>query len=1569
MADSTKDVTLQIRARDFSQKTLQDVGKALIGLVEAQAEQVEAFKKGDVTAKQLEASYKKLEQAAQALVKQNAVINTFNAQAAAFDAAKVKAESLRATQTELAKALAATENPTKAQVKSLNDISKSANAAEAAQLRLLDRLNKTGARLKEYGIDTANVGAAQQQIVAAVGSANVVLEHQDALIETLDDTLKQHKEQLAAVAKEEADYAAAVKLSTESQAQAAAETAAFATKTDAATQLARRIQYEHELKQLLDERAASEAKALAEEQAVAQFTAAISAQKERERAADLQLLEDQQRERAGLQALASQLEITTAQYAAQARAKEAAKQSNVQQNLTDIANPQGAQLRTLDGVSSSVETLQAKVAAVRGPVKDLTQALQALTAAQKGAAAIGGQIDAYRQQLTTLREARTAYVDARTAVNNLVASLNQGVANGNVVNQIASAEAKLRAAASAMSEQTTRARELRVNLQAAGVSTGDLEGAEARLVSTVKLATTTTQQYTAAVERYGKAKADGSTAIDKFNSGERTTLGFMQRLRGEVLGLAAAYTGVQGALSLVKDTLDTVTKQGQIESRLGLVFNGDQSKVKDELTSIRKLADDAGVSFLHAADGFSRIATAGKYSSLSLDQQRFIFQGITKYATQAGLTTEQYSRSLVALEQIIGVGTIGAQDFVHQLGQDMPGAVEAMAKGLGITEAEMRKTMATTKLSSDALINMVRQLGVLVQSGGDSGALALSKASARLETAKNDFEIALAKGGFEDVYIQFIQKLTKILEGDEGQRLAKQLSVAFSAVVDVLQFLLDHLTTLEVLLGVFAAGKVIGGITTFINAIKLADVALTGFLAKQAAFAAIEAEAVAGGGVLAASSAGFTGLATSIGTAAVAAGGFLGIVTKLAGALAVLAVSYEGAKYIFDKTGVTDYLSGDVSKGDARFDMKGGYVPGTQTGLGNTRGQIGDGKSSNDPGGGISMVDLQYAAISKEMEKQQKELDTQSREARHRSAKEELDDRIQIATEVLRQQRDQITEQLGNSAQGATAMARINAQIAEATATETTKFNNEQKTKNEAAAKQLEDLLRETGEEITNIRAANEQKLTSLDPSADFEQRLKARMDTINKQFKQLDDQVAKIRRLNPGKADAVAAQVTALRGPAGQVAVEQTQNDELVRTQTTLNELTAARTSELQEQQALFESGGQSQQQLVTNTIAINNKFQQSIQKAIDDVRTFALTVKSVQNDPGKKAGLDAKLGTAQANNNSDKQNAQLQLTTAEANVNALLAQRQAMLDDIQAKKQLSLITDGQAADQMNAVNAKFHDNILEAGAAINSYIDALEKFTNDPTVIANLEQQRQKMQQIQDQTTKNQKVWSDYQTQIQTGSADVITNSLTDLVTQFGKVAQGQESAGDAAKSWATKTALAFLQMIEQAAAYIIKLQIIKSLQGFGSGGAASAGSAAAGADAGATSAEGLAVTSDLAHTGGVIQHGMAMRRNVSASIFLNAQRFHSGGLPGLRSDEVATILKKKEEVLTPDDPRNVLNGGKNGVAGGAAPHINQRIILVDDQRNVHDAMSSAQGEQVTIQTIKRNAPTIRQSLGLKA
>ncbi len=82
------------------------------------------------------------------------------------------------------------------------------------------------------------------------------------------------------------------------------------------------------------------------------------------------------------------------------------------------------------------------------------------------------------------------------------------------------------------------------------------------------------------------------------------------------------------------------------------------------------------------------------------------------------------------------------------------------------------------------------------------------------------------------------------------------------------------------------------------------------------------------------------------------------------------------------------------------------------------------------------------------------------------------------------------------------------------------------------------------------------------------------------------------------------------------------------------------------------------------------------------------------------------------------------------------------------------------------------------------------------------------------------------------------------------------------------------------------------------------------------------GSQTTATASHTGGLA--GTGSRRTVHSAAFADAARFHGGGIAG---DEIPSILRRGEEVLTPTDPRH-----RNNLAETAPIVVNFNVNAID-------------------------------------
>jgi hypothetical protein len=99
------------------------------------------------------------------------------------------------------------------------------------------------------------------------------------------------------------------------------------------------------------------------------------------------------------------------------------------------------------------------------------------------------------------------------------------------------------------------------------------------------------------------------------------------------------------------------------------------------------------------------------------------------------------------------------------------------------------------------------------------------------------------------------------------------------------------------------------------------------------------------------------------------------------------------------------------------------------------------------------------------------------------------------------------------------------------------------------------------------------------------------------------------------------------------------------------------------------------------------------------------------------------------------------------------------------------------------------------------------------------------------------------------------------------------------------------------------------------------------------------------------------------VNPALFAGADRYHEGGIPGLKPGEVPLIALKTEEIITGDDSRHVRNGGK------APTTVKMKNVNVFDPADVvEQALATEAGERVMFNFMTRNASRLAKSIGVK-
>lgn len=279
------------------------------------------------------------------------------------------------------------------------------------------------------------------------------------------------------------------------------------------------------------------------------------------------------------------------------------------------------------------------------------------------------------------------------------------------------------------------------------------------------------------------------------------------------------------------------------------------------------------------------------------------------------------------------------------------------------------------------------------------------------------------------------------------------------------------------------------------------------------------------------------------------------------------------------------------------------------------------------------------------------------------------------------------------------------------------------------------------------------------------------------------------------------------------------------------------------------------------------------------------------------------------------------------EKELNSLLERRELLLNQLDLAEQLGDHTKVQGLkDSVANVNGE----ITTAIANLRAFWAGASNQTEAQTAMLKLEALEVQLAQ----TGERGRLTGEELAQM---TADMGSGAVDDFIS-------GMEQGEDAIESFFNafrKGAAEFLQQIAQ----MILQQMILNALGGGKAGTATASIASA-------------ITGAVLHQGGIVGAG-GPRRSVPAALFAGAPRYHTGGVIGLKPNEVPVIAKRGEEMLTEGDPRHSRNGG------GAT--LNAKIVNVLDPTEVLEAaLSSSAGEKIILNWMSRNRRKIDATVG---
>ena len=1192
-------------------------------------------------------------------------------------------------------------------------------------------------------------------------------------------------------------------------------------------------------------------------------------------------------------------------------------QSRYAQSLQQIISPAAAARSTLSGVEKQVTDLSTEITRGGKSIKDGAAKLKELGAAQASLLNMGRGIDAYRQQVAVVRESRASYVAAREEVKNLAAQMKAaGTDAGGLGAKLNAAQQNLKAAANALRNATQSARDSREALRQAGINTGQLSAAQERLTATANRTVTSAQQVSAALRQQQQAGKGATSMFKSLSDGGRESLSIFQRLRGEVLALATAYVGVQGTINLAGGAVDAYKLRQQALLKISAVVGQSAEAQNEQWQYMVGLANKLGIELSVVATSYTKFAVAANAVGIGMQETRYIYESIAKAGRVFALSSDDMNGVFKALEQMLSKGQVYAEELRGQLGERLPGAVALFAKGMGMSVQELTKALELGTVRSEDVINFARanaeQVDALVEKASGS----VQAAEARLQSAMVLFKLAIADSGFIEHYAKMLERLTAFLNSAEGQMAAAKLGEAFSQVADAVIYLAENLDTVKeiiIAIGLFKFGQMLVGmaigVTKLVGKVKLLTAAT--FELEASLLAANTATGFLRAGLLRLIPIfGLVLASWAIGEWAYETSETFQTVMDYVGLYLRGAIELLGTLIATIPESLKDAARGAKHVFKSMFEDQGEFVSNTAKLWDDLSKSWADAQDKMDRKYAAS-ANYRMGLVNTEFNGWMAKIDELNRKQLSPSgATGGFADMFGAQTQAppLTRPGFQFTEDPGG---GSTAASREVARL----------------------TKEYEKL----GLAADKAAKAAREALVRKD--------LPGRLQLIDEEFA-------------PRYAEA-----SKVEGEAGKQLVAQL--DAIVAKRKEIERLEFENATK----------GAANDNKRANALLSLRNQYQQleaslgQREAKIDPTKSFAqrmaadLAKVSVQYDQliakAKKLGDQKLAGQFEG---LKKQNLELatlkartdELKRLEDDVNSQLEIKRSRLQEINALREAGVISENEQVartvalyNQQNGAIAASVDNLEAFARTMQSSMTA-EQFARINAEIASM---RAGMKDITG-------TYDQWDTMVVQGVLDGMSTSLNTVAHNLVEVFHGAMSIGDAFKNLGQVVQQFFADFLLKIAQAILQQMLLNALAGAGWGGVSSAAMAMGGVSSAAASVP-------VKHSGGIVGGRSNRTRDVSPNWFANAPRFHDGGLPGLKRDEVPTILQKGEQVLSKDDPNNILNGAGQQSSGPAQPMGVKIVNTFDASDVVSQGLSTAAGEQAIINVVRSNRSAIKNLL----
>lgn len=264
----------------------------------------------------------------------------------------------------------------------------------------------------------------------------------------------------------------------------------------------------------------------------------------------------------------------------------------------------------------------------------------------------------------------------------------------------------------------------------------------------------------------GAVKGVGDAAASSARK-EREAAEATRELGDAAQGAAPDLSGVKDALTAIATAAalqDLVRTAAQFEAmEKGLeALTGSSAQARAEMDYITKTADRLGISAKDAAESYVSLSAATKGTALEGQNTRAIFESVSSAMAKLGKSSAETQQAMAAIGQMASKGTVSMEELRGQLGEALPGAMQAAARAMGVTVSELDKLVSSGKVTAEELLPKLA--AELTKTFGTEPPETINAALARLQNKLDLAYKTFGETGSMEVFKAALDGVGKALE-------------------------------------------------------------------------------------------------------------------------------------------------------------------------------------------------------------------------------------------------------------------------------------------------------------------------------------------------------------------------------------------------------------------------------------------------------------------------------------------------------------------------------------------------------------------------------------------------------------------------------------------------------------------------------------------------------------------------------------------------------------------------------------------------------------------------------------